>query len=188
MNGCARDGFSEITDNSAQYGGLYVSNASTLKILIAIIVVVAGCALVYLDVQLHHSLDNAAGLTAERDQLKAMVAQLNAQVDQLQAATQQLSAANAREATPELPVSVYFRRALLGGRSYVAEFSNRGTAAMAVAVDVVDSATHNHHTFQVDVAPGRPTPYGHFQGCEFEPGDTLTLSHDGFKPVSAQVR
>jgi hypothetical protein len=44
------------------------------------------------------------------------------------------------------------------------------------------------HRVPLDVAAGRPTPLGHLQGYDFEPGDMLTMTHDGFKPVTAQVR
>lgn len=59
---------------------------------------------------------------------------------------------------------------------------------MTVVVEWMDGASHNHRNFRVDVAPGRATPFGHLQGYDFEPGDTLTMTHDGFKPVTAQVR
>ncbi len=151
-----------------------MSNTSSLRVVLAIAVVIAGGALAYYDVQLNHSRDSVASLTAERDQLTATVAQL--------------SAVNAHEAMPELPTSVSFHRALLGGRSYVAEFGSHGATDMAIAVEWVDAATHNHRNFRVDIQPGRPTPLGHIQGYDFEPGDELTMSHDGYKPVTAEVR
>jgi len=176
---------------------------TSLKIGLAAGVLVLGGIAAYLGMQLNQAQSNAASVTAERDQLKANVSQLNAKaedldakVQQLNKADQQLTAANAsaeqevrRESMPELPVSVYFHKALLGGKSYVAEFTSHGSGDMAVAVEWTDGATHNQRKFRVDVAPGRrPTPVGHLQGYDFEPGDMLTLSHDGFKPVSAQVR
>ena len=165
-----------------------MSNGSTLKIAIAAGILVLGGIAAYLDVQLNRSQDKAAAVTAERDQAAATVTQLNAKVGELQATTEQLSAANARETMPELPVSVSFHKALLGGRSYVADFGSHGSADMRVAVDWVNSATHSHRSFHVDVAPGRRSPpLGHLQGFDFEPGDTLTMTHDGFKPVVAQV-
>jgi hypothetical protein len=100
----------------------------------------------------------------------------------------QLKATNTQLSMPELPVSVSFHRALLGGKSYVAEFGSHGSNDMAVAVEWVDAATHSRRTFRIDVGPGRPTPRGHLEGFDFEPGDMLTLSHDGFKPVMAQVQ
>lgn len=95
----------------------------SLKIAIAAGVLALGVVAVYLDVQLNRTQADAAAVAAERDQAKAAVSQLSTKVDQLQTATEQLSAANVRESMPELPVSVNFHRALLGGRSYVAEFS-----------------------------------------------------------------
>jgi hypothetical protein len=87
---------------------------------------------------------------------------------------------------PELPVSVGFRHALIG-KSLVAEFTSHAPKNMAVIVDVVDAASHDHRSYRVNVGPGRPTPFGHREGYSFEPGDTLTMMHDGFKPIVAQV-
>jgi hypothetical protein len=133
---------------------------SAQKIAIAEAVIVLGATAVYFEVQRGRALQ---------------------EVDQLKAANAQLSMA-------ELPVSVSFHRALLGGKSYVAEFGSHGASDMAVAVEWVDGSTHNRRSFRVDVGPGRPTPLGHLQGYDFEPGDMLTMSHDGFKPVMAQVQ
>jgi hypothetical protein len=136
------------------------------KIWIAVAVVLVSGALAYYDVRLNREQTKVAQLQAEN------VAQ--AQQARL-------------DAVPVLPVSVSFHRALLGGKSYVAEFSSLGQGDMAVAVEWVDAATHNRRVFRVDVGPGRPTARGHLEGFDFEPGDSLTLSHDGFKSVAFQV-
>jgi hypothetical protein len=69
----------------------------------------------------------------------------------------------------------------------VAEFKSRAPTDMAVIVDVVDAASHSHRSYRVTVGPGRPTPLGHIQGYAFEPGDMLTVMHEGYKPVVARV-
>jgi hypothetical protein len=143
-----------------------VSNTTTMKMGLGAGVLLLGGVAIFLSLRLNQS---------------------QAKVEQLQTTTQQLAAETAREAMPELPVSVSFHKALLGGKSYVADFSTHGSGDMAVAVEWVDAATHSHRTFHVDVGPGRPTPLGHLQRFDFEPGDTLTMSHDGFKPVVVQV-
>lgn len=144
-----------------------MSDVLTRKLWIAAAVVLVGAALIYFDLRLNRAQTKVAELQAEN------VAQAQqARLDTL----------------PELPVSVSFHRALLGGKSYVAEFSSRGPSAMAIAVEWVDAATHSHRTFRLDIGPGRPTPRGHLEGFDFEPGDTLAMSHDGYKPAFAEVR
>lgn len=179
--------------------------SSPLKIVAAIGVVVLGGAAAYLGFQLDQAGQNLAAVNAERDQLQAQVDQLKAQVDQLsaqmdqrnskvarlEATNEQLTVANAseareirRESMPELPVSVHFRQAMLG-RHLVAQFNSHGRE-MKIALDVVDAATHSHHTFFVDVSGGvRPMPW---RGYDFEPGDIVTLARDGYKPVTAVAR
>jgi hypothetical protein len=87
---------------------------------------------------------------------------------------------------PELPVTVGFHHAALE-KSLVADFSSHAASNMAVIVDVVDAASHAHRRFRVTVGPGHPTAFGHFQGYGFEPGDTLTIAHVGYKPIAVQV-
>jgi hypothetical protein len=107
------------------------------------------------------------------------------QRDQLHGEIRELKADNAYLALPNLPVSVGFHRALLG-HSMVADF--RSGADMSVNVDVVDAASHGHRDYRVNVGPGFGTHIGPLEHVAFEPGDVLTLTHDGFKPLVAQVR
>jgi hypothetical protein len=136
-----------------------MSNVTPLKIAIAAGVLALGGIGIYLDLQRTHALN-------ERDQLNARVAQ---------------------ESMPELPVSVSFHHALLG-HSMVADFHSHALSDIAVVVDVMDAATHGHRRFEIGVGPGRDgTHMGPLERERFEPGDLLTLTHDGFKPVVAQV-
>jgi outer membrane murein-binding lipoprotein Lpp len=165
---------------------MFMSSTMSLKIALAAALLIFGGAAAYFEVQFNRVMD-------ERDQLNTTVDQLKANIDQLQASIQQLNAEKTvaeqdarHEAVPELPVSVSFRRAFLG-RSMVAEFSSHATTDMAVVVEVVDAATHNRRSLHVEVGPGRPTRLGRLQGLDLEPGDALTMTHDGYKPLSAQV-
>jgi hypothetical protein len=60
---------------------------------------------------------------------------------------------------------------------------NLSGTGLAVKARIVDAATHQEHDFTIDVDPGRPTEFGYVQGYAFEPGDAVTLSHDGYKTV-----
>ena len=68
-----------------------MSSVSTLKVALAAVVVLAGGALSYLDVQLTHSQDSAASLTLERDQLKAAVEHMLTSHDGFKPVTAQVS-------------------------------------------------------------------------------------------------
>jgi hypothetical protein len=98
----------------------------------------------------------------------------------------QLQAQNAellREAAlKSLPIGVGFRKAILG-HGEIAVLRNLGGTGLALKARIVDAATHQEHNFTIDVDPGRPTEFGYAQGYAFEPGDAVTLSHDGYKTV-----
>jgi hypothetical protein len=102
----------------------------------------------------------------------------------------QLQAQNAellREATLKtLPIGVGFRKAILG-HGEIAVLRNLSATGLAVKARIVDAATHQEHNFTIDVGPGRPTEFGYVQGYAFEPGDAVTLSHDGYKTVYWEV-
>jgi hypothetical protein len=111
--------------------------------------------------------------------------QSNAERDQLHAEVQTLKANNAYLTLPELPISVGFHHALVG-HSMVADI--RSHADMTVALDVVDVASHGHRNYRLNIGPGLGTHVGPLEHVTFEPGDILTLTHDGYKPLIAQVR
>jgi hypothetical protein len=98
----------------------------------------------------------------------------------------QLQAQNAelvrQAALKALPIGVGFRKAILG-HGEVAVLRNLSGSGLAVKARIVDAATHQEHDFTIDVDPGRPTEFGYVQGYAFEPGDAVTLSHDGYKTV-----
>ena len=141
-------------------------NAASTKLAIGAAVLLLGGAAIYFNWQSSHA-------ELARDQLAAQVAQLKV--------------ANAAESMPELPMTVSFHHALLG-HSMVADFHNHASTDMAVVVDVTDSATRSHRQFEIGVGPGRGGVHmGPLERMRFEPGDVLTLTHDGYKPVSVLV-
>jgi hypothetical protein len=85
-----------------------------------------------------------------------------------------------------LPIGVGFRKAILG-HGEVAVLRNLSATGLAVKARIVDAATHQEHNFTIDIEPGRPTEFGYVQGYAFEPGDAVTLSHDGYKTVYWEV-
>ncbi len=89
-------------------------------------------------------------------------------------------------ALKNLPIGVGFRKAILG-QGEVAVLRNLSEAELAVKARIVDAATHQEHNFTIDIDPGRPTEFGYAQGYAFEPGDAVSLSHDGYKTVYWQV-
>jgi hypothetical protein len=98
----------------------------------------------------------------------------------------QLAAQNAelqrQAALKILPIGVGFRKAILG-HGEVAVLRNLSAAGLAVNARIVDAATHQDHNFTIAIDPGRPTEFGYAQGYAFEPGDAVTISHDGYKTV-----
>jgi hypothetical protein len=98
----------------------------------------------------------------------------------------QLQAQNAellrQAALKNLPIGVGFRKAILG-HGEIAVLRNLSDTGLAVKARVIDAATHQEHNFTIAVDPGRPTEFGYVQGYAFEPGDAVTLSHDGYKTV-----
>lgn len=122
----------------------------------------------------------AAGLILQNTKVEAQnqkLAAVNAQMQQqVQLASQ-----------PELPIAVGFRPAVFG-HGQVARLEVQSREGMAVKAHIVDAASHASHDFIVNVDPGRFTEIGHMQGYTFEPGDELTLAHDGFKSKYWVVR
>jgi|SRR5277367_2098203 len=96
---------------------------------------------------------------------------------QLQAQNVQLQQ---QAALKDLPITVGFRKAILG-HGEVAVLHNLSGSGLALKARIVDAATHQERDVTIDVDTGRPTEFGHAQGYAFEPGDALTLSHDGYK-------
>jgi hypothetical protein len=98
----------------------------------------------------------------------------------------QLQAQNAelqrQAALKNLPIGVGFRKAILG-HGEIAVLRNLSATGLAVTARIVDAATHQEHNFTINVDPGRPTEFGYVQGYAFEPGDAVTLLHDGYKTV-----
>jgi hypothetical protein len=140
--------------------------STSTRLGIAGAVLVLGGAGIYFDIERSQALD-------DRDQLKMQVAELKVQATE--------------EAMPELPVSVAFHHALLG-HSMVADFRSHASTDMAVVVDVTDGTTHGHRRFEISVGPrGLGTHIGPLEHMTFEPGDTLAMTHDGYKPAFAQV-
>jgi hypothetical protein len=143
----------------------------------------------------------AVGIIIQQNQLQAANASLaasNAQMQQtqaqLEASKADLAASNAQmqrevvaASMPELPVLVGFRPALLG-RGKVARIENASGQDMAVRARVVDAASHQVREFTLNIDRGQIAEFGHAQGYAFEPGDEVTLSHDGYKAKTWTVR
>ncbi len=85
-------------------------------------------------------------------------------------------------ALKNLPIGVGFRKAILG-HGEVAVLRNLSSTGFTVKARIVDAAAHQEHNFTINVDPGRPSQFGYVQGYAFEPGDTVTLSRDGYKTV-----
>jgi hypothetical protein len=85
-----------------------------------------------------------------------------------------------RASMPEIPVSVTVREALLGPGK-VLRVQNLGGEDLAVRARIIDAASHHERDFTLRIDRGRSAEFGHLQGYAFEPGDRITLAHDGFK-------
>ena len=85
-----------------------------------------------------------------------------------------------RASTPEIPVSVGVREAP-SGPGKVVRVQNLTHEDLAVQARIVDAASHRVHHFTWNIDRGHSTEFGHLEGYTFEPGDQITLAHDGFK-------
>jgi hypothetical protein len=111
---------------------------------------------------------------------------LQNQVGELQ---QRLSAAaqNIREvAKPDLPLSLSFRRSLLGN-GLVALFRNNSGQTLELAATFSSSATGQRREAQLIIPPGMLKEFGQHEGWEFAPGHQIALSNGQFRPASYVV-
>jgi len=115
----------------------------------------------------------AVGIIIQQNQLQASNSHLAASNEHLR---EEVAAASMRE----LPMLMGFRSALLG-HGKVVRIENVSGEDMAVQAHVVDAASHQTRDFTWNIDRGRSAEFGHVEGYTFEPGDQVTLSHDGYK-------
>lgn len=144
--------------------------------------------------QLAASLDTAK---TQIDQLQGQVtqlqqqaaqnaAQLQGQVAQLQQQAAQSAVQLQQEAKPDLPVTISFRRALLGS-GMVATFKNVGASPLEVAAIFVSQATGQQQRRNLVLPPNIIQEIGPAQGWPFAPGQRVLLSNANFRPKEAVV-
>lgn len=100
---------------------------------------------------------------------------------QLSAAVAQQAATIQAEAKPDLPLSVGFRRALIGtGRVLV--LRNNSASDLDLAVIVRSDATGLVQRRELDVPANRVIQLGPAQGWSFAPGQRVVFRNVGFRP------
>lgn len=136
----------------------------------------------------------------EQQQLR-LRAELGAQAHRILELREQLTAAevavqekNAALATrdaqlaqatlPELPVRVSFRPAFMG-QGMVATFQNTSNEQLSLMVEFRDDTLHGARDFVLVVAAGGKAEVGHAQGWLVNSGQSVRVSANGYRSVTA---
>lgn len=136
------------------------------------------------------SLDDAQ---ASLSKAEAQIITLNSQVANLQTRIAQISNANSAleqkvtaESKLDLPISVSFRKAVLGP-GLVASFRNNSGRAIEVAVRLVSQNTGQQRQAQLVLAPGQTQEIGYAQGWQFTAGQRIGMENENFRPMVVPV-
>jgi hypothetical protein len=91
-----------------------------------------------------------------------------------------------QESKPDLPVTVSFRRAILGG-GLVARFRNNTALQLEIAALFISPSTGQRSQTQLVLGPGQTQEVGSLQGWQFIAGQQIQLSNTGFRPIVISV-
>lgn len=134
----------------------------------------------------------AADLASENAALKeklgaenaALKAQLATQASQIAAQGEALREQLAKK--PDLPVTVTYRKALIGA-GYVAVIQTTVKEEIPLIAVVSSQALGTTKRFELHVSPQAPTQLGHSEGATFENGDVLTLENANYATKSFRL-
>ncbi len=108
--------------------------------------------------------------------------------EQLTNAMKELDQAKTVIATkPDLPIAVGFRQAMMGP-GLVARFANKSDRHLSIVARFNNPTTGDSKAFRLDLAPNVMSDFGHMEGWTFASGDTITLEHNDYSPISVNVR
>jgi hypothetical protein len=82
---------------------------------------------------------------------------------------------------PRVPVHVAIRKSLLGG--YVAQFTNESDRSLVVYMVFENANTKSKQEGNLKIDAGKTEEVGWLNGWIFERGETVTISHEGYKTV-----
>ena len=128
----------------------------------------------------------ASQLAASLDSAKTQIDQVRGQVDQLQQQVAQAESQLQQSAKPDLPVTISFRRALLGN-GMVAMFKNFSASPLEVAAVFNSQATGQEQRRNLVLAPNGMQIIGPAQGWPFAPGQHVTLSNANYRTIEVIV-
>ncbi len=120
--------------------------------------------------------DKNTQLQSRLDQTQWELARAKAKIAQLQPL-----ATKARE----LPVSVTFRRAVVGA-GYVIQIHNKSGKSLPLKITATNLTFNKTTTFD-KVAGPVPLEIGHMEGWTFASGDLIEIASDGFDPLKTKI-
>jgi hypothetical protein len=119
---------------------------------------------------------------------QAQAAAAQVEIEKIKAEAKRLRAAAeaAENKKPALPVTVSFRKAIMGPGN-VAVFNTTIKAPVAVLVHLHSAALGTTKQFELHLESNHATQLGHFEGAVIENGDRITIENQNYSPVSFTV-
>lgn len=139
-----------------------------------------------------------AAAQAETEKIKAQAAATQAEAEKIKAEAetaknenQSLEAQNSQlqakvDEKPELPVTVPFRKAMMGPGN-VAILNTTIKSNVPVLITLHSAALGTSKTFELHLNPSHPTELGHQEGAVIENGDTISIENKNYSPVTFTV-
>lgn len=112
--------------------------------------------------------------------------QLQAQLTLAQARINQLGAGLQQANKLDIPITVFFRRAVFGD-GLVAVFRNNSGSQLEAAADVTSQATNARKHIELVLPANGTQEVGPQQGWPFAPGQKITLSNNSFRSIIVTV-
>jgi hypothetical protein len=128
----------------------------------------------------------AAQLTIALSAADTQSTQLQQQLAQATAQMQRQAAQMQVEAKPDLPLSIGFRRAILG-TGLVMELRNNAGSELEVAAVFISGATDQTQRRNLVLAPSRVVQFGSAEGWAFVPGQRIAFSNVNYRPAEIVV-
>lgn len=83
-----------------------------------------------------------------------------------------------------MPVTITFRTAISDSQGLVAQLHNQSGELFKVLVEMRSPSTGTEKSGEIIMPAGGTTEIGWAEGWKFVPGDTLTIKHTKFSPLS----
>jgi hypothetical protein len=98
------------------------------------------------------------------------------------------STAFAQASAPTVPAKVESRRSVVDTHVYAARFENTSQTTLSLKIVMVRANGSGRKTFHLTIEAGKIKEIGALQGWKVFPGDTATISCDGYSPLTTQVK